>query len=152
MSLPAELITAASTALSAGAVSREQICALQDAMAPHRCQQPEPIHMFAPGMYLRELTVPAGMLIVGKIHRHAHFLMVLSGRAEIVSEFGRMSVSAGHVSVSPAGVKRAVLAIDDTRFVTIHVNKGNSTDLSEIEAEHIEPEVLLITSSEGASA
>lgn len=123
-------------------VTRERIIALQEAMLPIQCAQPEPTHFYAPGMYLRELTVPAGMLIVGKIHKHAHFLMVLKGRAAVVSEFGRMEVTAGHISVSPAGVKRAVLAIEDTQFVTVHVNPTDTQDLDVIEAAHIEPENL----------
>lgn len=122
--------------------TREQIVRLQEAMLPIESKQPEPRHFFAPGMYLRELVVPAGMLMVGKIHKHAHFLMVLKGRAEVISEFGRMVVEAGHISISPAGVKRVVLALEDTQFVTVHVNKTDTEDLEVIEAEHIEPEIL----------
>ena len=121
----------------------DQIKRLQEAMAPIQCEQPDPKHFFAPGMYLRELTVPSGMLIVGKIHKHAHFLMVLRGRAEVVSEFGRAIVEAGHISISPPGVKRVVLAIEDTQFVTVHVNKDDSQDLAVIEAQHIEAESLI---------
>ena len=69
--------------------TREKIQEFQNLVAQIATPMPDPTHFFAPGMYLRELTVPAGMLIVGKIHRHAHFLMVLAGRAEVVSEFGR---------------------------------------------------------------
>ena len=122
--------------------TRDQITRLQEAMVPIQSSQPDPRHFFAPGMYLRELVVPAGMLMVGKIHKHEHFLMVLKGRAEVISEFGRMVVEAGHISVSPAGVKRVVLALEDTQFVTVHVNKSDTQDLEIIEAEHIEPELL----------
>jgi mannose-6-phosphate isomerase-like protein (cupin superfamily) len=111
-------------------------------MLPMQSKQPEPRHFFAPGMYLRELVVPAGMLMVGKIHKHEHFLLVLKGRAEVISEFGRVVVEAGHISISPAGVKRVVLALEDTQFVTVHVNKDDSQDLAVIEAAHIDPEVL----------
>ena len=121
--------------------TREQILKLQAAMVPIQCEQPEPIHRFAPGMYMRELTVPAGMLIVGKTHRHDHFLMVMSGKAEVVSEFGREIVEAGHISMSKAGVKRIVLAIEDTRFITIHHNASDSQDLEVVEAEHIVPDI-----------
>lgn len=122
--------------------TREKIQRLQEAMLPMQSKQPEPRHFFAPGMYLRELVVPAGMLMVGKIHKHEHFLLVLKGRAEVISEFGRVVVEAGHISISPAGVKRVVLALEDTQFVTVHVNKENSQDLAVIEAAHIDPEVL----------
>lgn len=124
------------------APSREQIVRLQEAMLSKQCEQPEPTHFFAPGMYLRELTVPAGMLLVGKTHLHAHFLVVTKGRAEVISEFGRTVVKPGHISVSQAGVKRVVLALEDTQFITIHLNPSDTQDLEVIEAEHIEPEVL----------
>lgn len=128
--------------------TRDQIVQLQEAMFPIQCRQPEPTHFFAPGMYLRELTIPAGMLMVGKIHKHAHFLMVLKGRAEVISEFGRMIVEAGHISVSPPGVKRIVLALEEVQFVTIHVNPTDTEDLAVIEAEHIEAEILGLASPE----
>lgn len=118
--------------------SREQILKLQAAMIPIQCEQPEPIHRFAPGMYMRELTVPAGMLIVGKTHRHDHFLLVMSGRAEVISEFGREIVEAGHISLSKAGVKRVVLALEDTRFICMHHNPSDTEDLEVIEGEHID--------------
>jgi hypothetical protein len=35
-----------------------------------------------------------------------------------------------------------VLALEDTQFVTVHVNKDDSQDLAVIEAAHIDPEVL----------
>lgn len=120
--------------------TRDDIVRLQELMRPIQCEQPQPEHFFAPGMYLRKLVVPAGMLIVGKIHRHAHFLCVLAGRAIVISEFGRHEVTAGHISVSQAGVKRVVLALEDTNFVTVHLNAGDSQDLAVIEAAHIEPE------------
>jgi len=122
--------------------TREQITLLQEAMLPIQSEQPEPKHFFAPGMYLRELTIPAGMLMVGKIHKHGHFLMVLKGRAEVISEFGRMIVEAGHISVSPPGVKRIVLALEEVQFVTVHLNQTDTEDLVLIESEHIEREEI----------
>lgn len=122
--------------------TREKIQRLQQSMLAIESRQPDPTHFFAPGMYLRELTVPQGMLMVGKIHKHEHFLLVLKGKAEVISEFGRTIVEAGHISISPAGVKRIVLAIEDTQFVTVHVNKNDSQDLTVIEADHIDFENL----------
>lgn len=120
--------------------SRKDIERLQEAMLPIQCEQPIPEHHFCPGVYARELVVPAGMLIVGKIHKHDHFIFVLSGKAEVASEFGKELVEAGHFSISKAGVKRVVLALEDTRFVTIHHNSEDSQDLSVIEDAHIEHE------------
>ena len=124
--------------------TRAQIVDLQNAMIDSglAVKLPEPTHFFAKGMYMRELTVPAGIRLVGKIHLHEHFLIVTKGKAEVISEFGRETVEAGHLSISPAGVKRVVVALEDTQFVTIHLNREDSQDLAVIEAEHIEPEEL----------
>lgn len=126
--------------------SRDQIVRLQEAMAPYQCPQPDPEHFFAPGMYLRTLLVPKGMLLVGKIHIHTHFLLVLKGRAQVISEYGNEVLEAGYIGVSKSGVKRVVKAIEDTLFVTVHVNSSDTRNLETIESEHIEPEVLAIPS------
>ena len=128
--------------------SRKQIEALQEAMIPLACEQPEPNHFFAPGMYLRELTVPKDMLIVGKIHRHAHFLAVLKGRALILSEHGNTEVTAGHISISQPNTKRVVLALEDTQFITVHHNPEDIEDLEIIEAQHMIPESLSVENRE----
>lgn len=122
--------------------TREEILDLQDSMLQHQTQMPEAIHRFAPGMYMREFNMPAGMLVVGKTHKHAHFMMIMHGKAHIVSEFGNEVLEAGHISVSQPGVKRVVLALEDTRFITLHVNEDDTHDLGLIEARHIEAEPL----------
>ena len=124
--------------------SRGAIARLQSEMVPIATAQPEPEHRFHPGWYERRLLVPAGMLIVGKIHRHAHPVGVIYGRALIVSEFGRDVVEAGYLAVSPAGVKRVVLALEDTLFFTLHRNDSDTHDVEQIEADHIEPEALAV--------
>ena len=129
----------------------EKIQKLQAEMKPFACVPPEPVHHFAPGMYLRELSIPAGMLVVGKIHKHSHFLILSKGKAQVVSEFGNEIINSGHVSVSQAGVKRVVLAIEDCLFLTVHLNKSDSEDLEVIESDHIEPEFANISESKKGS-
>lgn len=122
--------------------SLQQIQRLQSSMAPLAAEMPRPEHRFHDGWYERRLLVPAGMLIVGKIHRHDHPVGVIFGHALIMSAYGSAEVRAGYFSVSPAGVKRIVLAFEDTLFVTLHRNESNTEDLERIEAEHIEPEAF----------
>lgn len=120
--------------------SRAQIEGLQAAMLPIQCEMPGAIHHFAKGMYAREFSMPAGMTVVGKIHKHEHLMMVLKGHARVVSEFDANEVFGGFIHVSQPGAKRVVFAIEDTTFVTVHLNPTDTHDLSEIEALHIEPE------------
>lgn len=120
--------------------SRERIQELQKAMLEVRCPMPNAQHYFAPGMYGRTLMIPAGMRVVGKIHKHSHLMMVLRGKAEVVTEFDRTIVEAGHVSISRPGAKRVVTAIEDTMFMTVHHNPENTENLDTIEKDHIEKE------------
>lgn len=120
--------------------SREQIMRLQEAMLPVQTAMPEAVHHFAPGMYGREFSMPAGMVVVGKIHKHGHIMMVVKGRATVIDEFGRYEVSAGFIQASQPGAKRVVYAHEDTTFVTVHINPSDTQDLQVIEADHIEPE------------
>jgi hypothetical protein len=122
------------------APTRAQIERLQSAMAPIHCAQPEPEHIFHPGWYERRLLIPAGMLIIGKVHRHVHPVGVLRGHALLIDQFGRREVRAGFFGASQPGAKRVVYCFEETLFFTLHRNPSNTRDLGEIEAEHIEPE------------
>ena len=46
------------------------------------------VHNFADGMYIRQITMPAGQIIVSKIHGQTHPYFILEGD---VSEIGRAS-------------------------------------------------------------
>lgn len=120
--------------------TRQQIERLQSALLAVRCDMPEAVHHFARGMYVREFSMPAGMVVVGKRHRHQHIVMVLRGHARIVTEHGVDDVHAGFIGVSEPGAKRVVLAFQDTTFATVHLNPDDGRDLEAIETEHIEPE------------
>lgn len=120
--------------------SRGSIERLQREMLAIATEMPAAVHHFAPGMYGREFSMTAGMLVVGKIHKHGHLMMVTKGRATVIDEFGRYEVQAGFVQASKPGAKRVVLAHEDTTFVTVHLNPADTQDLEAIEAEHIEPE------------
>jgi hypothetical protein len=98
-------------------------------------------HTFAPGMYAREIFLPADTFIVGKIHKHAHLNIVTRGRCTVVTEYGRLDIdaSAGPVTfTSDAGAKRALYVHEDTVWTTIHAVQ--STDLAEIERDIIAPD------------
>lgn len=119
---------------------RDTIKKLQSTMLEMRCDMPQAIHHFIPGVYCREFTMPAGMVVVGKIHRHAHPMMVVRGRAQVVTEFDNTVVESGFCAVSPPGAKRVVYAFEETTFMTFHHNPDDIEDLEIIESTHIEDE------------
>src|SRR5574340_659286 len=41
-------------------------------------------HHFTDGVYAREMHIPAGHVVVGKIHRHEHLNFISKGRATVI--------------------------------------------------------------------
>lgn len=129
--------------------SREQIMDLQDRMlsmlrelgirhTPGNTDDICPVtHHFAPGLYAREILLPAGTIIVGKIHRHAHVNTISMGRVVVATEFGTTEMAAPCTFVSKPGTKRAVVALEDTIWTTYHPT--DETDLERIEEHVIAP-------------
>ena len=90
-------------------------------------------HSFADKIYVREIFIPKGSVLVGKIHKHSHPNFLLQGVADVVTEFGSERLTAPMSMISSAGTKRAVHAIEDCRWVTVHENPTNTQDLNELE-------------------
>ncbi len=88
------------------------------------------------GMYVREIKMPKGSVILSKIHKTQHPYVVLSGCA-IVWQPGKPAelLSAGHVGITEPGTQRLLEIVEDCSWVTFHPT--DETDLEKIEAEVI---------------
>lgn len=90
---------------------------------------------FSHGVYGRELFIPAGTVLTGKIHKFSCMNVLLSGEIAVLTNDGVKRVTAGFVEVSPPGTKRVGYAITDTRWLTIHGT--HEKDVAQIEQEFI---------------
>lgn len=90
-------------------------------------------HSFADGIYVREIFIPKGTLIVGKIHKHSHPNFLMKGDVSVLTEEGPRRLKAPLSMISPKGTKRVVYAHEDTVWITIHFNQGDTKDLNKIE-------------------
>ncbi len=118
--------------------ARKQIYELQSAIATSGLPDAEcPLqHSFIDGVYVRTIRIPAGTVLVGKIHKHSHANILSQGEVVVFTENGGREHLKGPLTMtSPAGCKRAVLALTDATWTTIH--RTDSTDLAEIEREVI---------------
>jgi len=91
-------------------------------------------HSFADGIYVREIFIPAGTELTGKIHKHEHPNFLMKGKVKVATEDGIEILEAPMSMISKAGTKRALLALTDLIWVTCHLNPSNTTDLKELEA------------------
>lgn len=120
-------------------VSREKIDELHQAMIGERCDAPEPESFFSNGMYARKISIPAGMTIVGRIHKEQHLFACIKGRSIIVVEGKEpFEVTAGDVFVAEPGYKRVGHAIEDSSFLNVHYNPENEIDLPLLESRYVE--------------
>lgn len=122
--------------------SRQQILTLQSEVAKLPQLEVRTEHLFTQGIYVRKMWIPAGAIIVGKIHKAEHFFMLMYGDMIVYSENGSARITGGHVSIGMPGTKRVGLALTDS--VGLNVHRTDKTDLDEIEADLIEyePEAL----------
>lgn len=118
-------------------VARSAILSLETKMLKHDQLDLPVTHHFAPGVYARELFIPEGTLLTGKIHKFAHLNILLKGHI-LVSNMGESKeLEAPLVFVSPPSTKRAGYALEDSLWLTIHPTE--KTDLDLIEQEVISP-------------
>jgi hypothetical protein len=94
--------------------------------------QVELTHYFAPGIYVRQVKMPAGAAIVGKIHKTEHVCIVSCGRVISSTEFeGTREIAGPCTFVTPAGTKRALYVLEECIWSTCHPT--TSQDLAQIE-------------------
>lgn len=96
-------------------------------------------HSFANGIYMREIRIPAGMVLTGKIHRHAHPNVLMEGEVLVVTEQNGLERLKGPMAmISEGKTKRALVALTDLHWITFH-NVGDERDLQKIEQMIIAP-------------
>ena len=80
-----------------------------------------PAASFADGMYAREITIPAGMLCIGRIQRRPHISVLLQGEISMLNATGGVTrLKAPCTFASPAGVRKLGIAHTDVVWTTVH--------------------------------
>jgi len=100
-------------------------------------------HHFAPGVYLRQIFMPAGTFVVGHRHKTEHFNIILQGRVRLLVDGKVVEYAAPYTFVSQAGVQKVLYVLEDTIWQTIH--QTEETDIATLEAEIVEPSQEKIT-------
>lgn len=90
-------------------------------------------HTFANGIYIREMFIKEGGLVVGKLHKESHVWFLLKGKIEVATEEGLSYYTAPCYIQAPARTKRVIFAFEDSIFVNVHPNPNQIEDLEELE-------------------
>ena len=83
-------------------------------------------HHFSKGVYARELLIPKGTVLTGKMHKHNHLNIMVYGDIEIANSEGSKRMTGHCIFESKAGTKRAGFAHEDTLWIT--VDKTDESD------------------------
>jgi|SRR6185436_13217823 len=92
-------------------------------------------HYFSEGVYAREITIPAGVILTGEIHKFKQLNILSAGEMSVYTEDGIKRVCAPFTVVSPPGTKRIAYTHTECVWTTIHGT--NETDVEVIKAQFI---------------
>jgi len=94
-------------------------------------------HHFAEGTYCREMFMNRDDVVVGKKHLNSCTNVLLMGRVAVSDGDVVRIHQAPFVFQSPAGTKRAIYAITNVRWLTVHGNEDNGESMDIIESRLI---------------
>ena len=92
-------------------------------------------HYFSKGVYAREITIPKGATLTGKVHKFENLNIISKGKIVITTDEGTQILEAPCTLVSPPGTKRAGHALEETVWTTIHGT--DETDLKKLEQHFV---------------
>lgn len=95
------------------------------------------IHRYTPGLYIRQMAVPAGTLLTSKIHKTEHPFIVTQGKLNVWVDGVIESIEAPYFGITKPGTRRVIYAIADSIWTTFHANPDNE-DQATIEERIIE--------------
>ena len=88
-------------------------------------------NFFGPNVYIKQVTMPAGSVIIGKSHKIEHICNMISGRMILVDSYGdKKELVAPMTFVAPKGRKVAYI-VETVVFQNIF--STNETDLDKLE-------------------
>lgn len=126
-----DCLIAAFKSQAASLSMREKILAIEEMMRSMPQVDFKVKHHFSDGVYARELFIPKGTLLTGKIHKYTNLNIMSQGDISVLTDDGIKRVQAPFTIVSPPGTKRIAYAHEDTVWTTIHGT--GETDLDVIE-------------------
>lgn len=95
-------------------------------------------HTFLDGVYVREIFMPAGTLILSKIHKTRHPFSVIEGIVSVWVNGGEEHIIvAPYEGITEPNTQRLLYIHEDCVWLTYHLNPDNE-DVGEIEERIIE--------------
>jgi len=84
-----------------------------------------------PGIYIRELTMPAGQLVFSKVHLEEHPYIITKGKVSVYDGKEVVTRQGPFKGITPAGTKRLLYTHEETTWITFH--PAPSDDLEDMD-------------------
>ena len=102
------------------------------------------VHRFTPGLYIREIFMPAGSLITSARHLTCHPFVVSKGDVSVYVEGVEVDrYKAPYTGITHPGTRRLLYIHEDTVWTTFHVTDKTDPDEIVMEIADVEPNPLL---------
>jgi|TARA_Y100000289_G_scaffold29870_1_gene29584 hypothetical protein len=98
-------------------------------------------HTFADGIYVRQMSMKQGSVVVGAIHKHLHVWFLLTGHISVATEDGLEEYIAPCYVVAKPGTKRVIYAHVPSIFVNVHKNPTNIEDIQQLEKDIVAKDI-----------
>ena len=92
------------------------------------------VHLFTPGLYCRQITMPTDSLVISKVHTTEHPFLISKGVVSVwIDGEGVKKFTAPYLGVTKAGTRRVLYIHEECVWTTFHVT--DNTVVEEIEKE-----------------
>ena len=92
-------------------------------------------HYFMEGVYVREMTMYEGMVVIGAIHKTLHMCFLLKGHLTVADENGVKNYVAPCKIIATPGIKRVLYAHEESIWYNTHKNPNNTEDVKQLEKD-----------------
>lgn len=133
-----------------GSAIRKNIQAVEAKMLDMPQVECNVFHRFGPGIYIREVTIPAGTFSIGHHQKKAHMNVLVKGRVTMLNEDGSTTMlTSPHVFVSQPGRKIGYIHED---MVWQNIYATEETNIDALEAEYIDKSAVWLENNKTKQA
>lgn len=95
-------------------------------------------HHFGPGVYIREVTLHAGIVAIGHAQKHPHLNIVLSGSVAMISDDGTVKVMKAPMIFTGKPGRKVGYVIETCVWQNVYPNPDEERDVDKLEARWLD--------------
>lgn len=109
-----------------------RVCALAQLLRQMPAVEMPLVHRFTPGLYVREIFMPKGSLVISKVHKTEHPYVISKGHAAVwTAGEGVAQLKAPHCGITKPGTCRVLFIHEDCIWTTFHPTTETSVEVLE---------------------